>query len=243
MKNSLSIIAVLLGLSGGLFGGGAAARAEIDLFKPLNWGMSIESVRKYYNLIGPTDIGGNVNVYASPDNPFGDLYGDLFFNFHAGRLIQFHMFLGEKDTGNRFRSVLRVMNGASAWTQIFLKAGTIEIPLLVKPVIDPFKPPPPPPTSFDEAKSVWIESQISDEAVFIYKQKRSYREFMRVVTAKSDSLRGVVINLHKGFVSATFVPARDLVPELDQTGEDAAAAQSQDPENKTLDLLKPLAPK
>ena len=239
MKYRLAVCAVLLGL----FSGSGAARADADLFRPLSWGMSIETVRKYYNLIGPTDIGASVSVYASPDNAFGDIYGDLYFNFHAGKLSRFRMFLGERDTGDRFRAALRVMNGTSAWSQIFLRAGSVEIPILVKPLIDPFKPPPPPPTSFSEAKSVWIESPISDEAVFIFKQKKSYREFMKVMTARNDGLRGVVINLHKGFVSATIAPARELIPELEQTGDDAGAFQSQEPENKVLDILKPVAPK
>ncbi|MEI7610525.1 MAG: hypothetical protein WCJ64_24355, partial [Rhodospirillaceae bacterium] len=191
-----------------------------------------------------TDIGGAANVYVVPDAPFADLYGQLIFKFHGGRLERFRIFLGDKDSGDRFRSALRVMSGASAWTQIFLRSGSVDIPLLIKPVVDPFKPAPAPPTSFSEGKSVWIESPISDDALFIYKQKRSYREFLKVVIGRSESLRGAVVSLHQGFVTVSFVPARDLIGELEQGGEDGLVSlQPQERDNKDLDLLKPVAPR
>ena len=221
------------------------ARAGADLFRSLTWGTPLEVVRRSYNLIGPTDIGGHTNVNVSHDAPFGDLYGDLIANVQGGRLARFRDFRGGGDSGDRFRSVLRVMSDPGNWTQIFLKAGEIQIPLLVKPVTDPFRPPPAPPPSFAEARSVWIEGPISDEALFIYKQKRSYREFMKVVTAHNDALRAVVVTLHKGFVAASFVPARDLVNDLEHEAMDepVEASSPQEPEGKDLELLKPVAPK
>ena len=240
MRYILPILVLLCGLAAT----DAQARSEIDLFKTLAWGTPIDTVRKYYRLVGPTDIGGNTNVYVSPDNPFGDIYGDLIFNFQGGKLTRFRVFLGDKDSGDRFRAALRVMSGATGWTQIFLKAGAVEIPLLVKPAIDPFKPPPPPPTSFADAKSVWIEGPLTDEALFTFKQKKSYRDLIRIVTAKSESLRGVVVSLRKGFVTVSFAPARDLVQELEQTSEDIVdTLQTKESESKDLDLLKPVAPK
>ncbi len=240
MKSVVMIAALLLGL----FAGRGEARADADLFRPLAWGMSIENVRKYYNLIGPTDIGGRVNVYVSPDNPFGDIYGDLIFNFHAGKLARFRVFLGEKDSGDRFRAALRVLNNASGWSQIFLKAGSVEIPLLVKPALDPLRPPPSPPASFDEAKSVWVETAISDEALYVFKQKRSFRDFMKAVTARDETMRGAIVSLHKGFVTANFAPARELIQELEQPGGDTPqTVMPQDSGSKDLDLLKPVAPK
>ncbi|MEI6559947.1 MAG: hypothetical protein WCO00_16215 [Rhodospirillaceae bacterium] len=237
-------ILLMIVLACTLVGGDAAAQQNADLFKTLPWGASVESVRKYFTLIGPVDIGGKVNVYTSPDNPFGDLYGDLILNFHAGKLTRFRVFLGDHDSGDRFRAVLKVMHGASAWNEIYLKLGSVEIPLLVKPVTDPFKPPPPPPKTFTEAKSMWIESPISDEAVYIFKQSRQLREMMKSLIAKNTKLRGALITLHKGFVAATFAPARDLIQELDQTGDESRDTLiPKGPESKDLELLMPLAPK
>ena len=240
MKYILSILALACGLTAP----DAFARTDIDLFKHLSWGVTVDNVRKYYHLVGPTDIGGNVNVYVSPENPFGDLYGDLIFNFRANKLTRFRIFLGDKDSGDRFRAAINVMRSSAAWNQIFLKTGSAEIPILVKPVIDPFKPPAPPPTTFTDAKSVWVETAITEEAVFTFKQKRSYRDLMRIVAGKNETLRGAVISLRKGFVTAYFAPARELVQELEQTAQEAMEnAPTKETDFKDLDLLKPVAPK
>ena len=237
------LIAAALGVC--LCGTAGEARAGGDLFRSMAWGTPLEVVRRTYNLIGPTDIGGHTNVYVSHDAPFGDLYGDLIANFQGGKLARFRLFLGSGDSGDRFRSGLRVMSDAGGWTQIFLKAGEIEIPLLIKPVTDPFRPPPAPPSSFAEARSVWIEGPIPDEALFIYKQKRSYREFMKVVTAHRDALRAAVVTLHKGFVTVAFVPAHELINDLEHATveEPTESVAPQEPEGKDLELLKPVAPK
>ena len=243
MRYIASIIAVALGL----FSGEAAARSDIDQFRNIPWGASVDTVRRYFNLIGPTDIGGKVDAYVSPESTFGDLYGDLIFNFYGGKLVRFRAFLGVNDSGDRFRAVLRVMNASSGWSQLYLKTASTEIPLLVKPVVNPFKPPSPPPRSFSEAQSVWIEAPVSEDALLVYKRTASYRDVMNVITGKSTALRGVIITLHKGFVSATFAPARDLIREIDQAGEgggESAQPSTPDPsDTKDLDMLKPLAPK
>ncbi len=241
------MIRVMIGfvaLLAGFNAGDVYARQDIDLFKSLTWGSSPNAVRKYYNLVGPTDVGGKVNVYVSPDSHFGDIYGDLILNFQAGKLTRFRMFLGDKDSGDRFRAALRVMSSSSAWSQIFLQAGGVEVPLLVKPVVVQFKTPPQPPPTFREGKSVWIESPISEEALFAFKQKKSYPDLMKLVIVRNPEVRGAIVTLHNGFVSVTFAPARDLIQELDRVGEDRIeTVQPQEPENKDLELLRPVAPK
>ena len=54
----------------------------------------------------------------------------------------------------------------------------------------------------------------------------------------------MVVSLRKGFVSVSFAPARELVQELEQTGEEIIdTLQTKESESKDLDLLKPVAPK